>query len=118
MDHGPDPTDVVQQAFAAYLDQDRAVMERVLADDLVFTSPYDDHIDRDAYFTRCFPTADRLLSQVLMHVAAVDDDHVVSVYEYGLQAGGTFRNAELHSIRGGQIHEIQVFFGGAVGEPI
>lgn len=56
-------TEIVRATFDAYLAQDRDAAERLLAHDLVFTSPQDDHIDKTAYLERCFPTADRLVSQ-------------------------------------------------------
>ena len=54
-------TDVVRAAFAAYIAQDRQAAERLIADDFMFTSPQDDHIDREAFFERCFQ---RLLASV------------------------------------------------------
>ena len=79
----------------------------------MLTSPQDDHIDRDAFFERCFPTIHRYHHYTLLHAVDVDEHHVVSVYEYALADGtGTFRNAELHAVRGQQVHEAQVFFGG------
>ena len=36
------------------------------------------------------------------------------MYEYELKDGGTYRNTELITVRGGQVVESQVFFGGAV----
>lgn len=53
--------DVVRAAFAAYLAQDRAAMDRLLAEDFVFTSPQDDHLGKAAFLEICFPTADRLV---------------------------------------------------------
>jgi len=47
--------DVVRAAFAAYLAQDRAAMDRLLAEDFVFTSPQDDHIGKAAFLEICFP---------------------------------------------------------------
>ena len=37
---------IVQACFDAYLPQDRGTAAALLADDYVFTSPQDDHIDR------------------------------------------------------------------------
>jgi len=51
---------LVRAAFAACPARDRAAMDRLLADDHVFTGPQDDHIGRTAFFGKCFPTADRL----------------------------------------------------------
>ncbi|MGH8868509.1 MAG: nuclear transport factor 2 family protein [Actinomycetes bacterium] len=106
-------TDVVRAAMDAYLAQDRAAVEALLADDFVFTSPQDDHIDKAAFMERCFPTTDRLVSQELLHVVDAGEGDVFIVYEYALKAGGQYRNAELSTVRGGQLVETQVFFGGA-----
>jgi ketosteroid isomerase-like protein len=104
----------VRASFAAYLAQDRVTADRLLADDLVFTSPQDDHIDKTSYLERCFPTAHRLVSQEILTIAEADAEGVFILYEYELATGERHRNAEHISVRDGQIVEIQVFFGGQV----
>lgn len=108
----PVDTDVVRASFDAYRAQDRAAIERLLAEDFVFTSPQDDHIDRAAYLERCFPTADRFTSQELLELVSVGAGGVFILYEYELASGERFRNAELITVRDGQLVETQVFFGG------
>ena len=112
------PTDVVRAGLESYQAHDRARSESLIADDFVFTSPQDDHIDRAAFFERCFPTADRLLSQEILAVtptgASAAGDDVFVLYEYELKAGGRFRNVEVQTVRNGQIVAAQVFFGGQV----
>lgn len=109
------PVQTVRELYRCYREQDRAGAERILAPGFRFTSPQDDHIDRDAYFERCFPTVHRFHHYTLLYAVDVDDHHVVSVYEYVLaDGGGTFRNAELHTVRDRLVHEVQVFFGGEV----
>lgn len=107
-------TDIVRAAFEAYRAQDRAAAERLLADDLVFTSPQDDHIDRTAYLERCFPTADRFTSQEILNLVEAGDGGAFLRYEYELASGERYRNAEYHTIRNGQIVKIEVYFGGRV----
>lgn len=107
-------TEIVRACFAGYLDQDREAVDRLLADDFIFTSPQDDHIDKATWFERCFPTTARLVSQELLEVVATDGDDVFALYEYELEAGGRYRNAEVHTVREGRITEVQVFFGGRV----
>jgi len=112
----PDETrskvDTVRAMFDSYLNQDRNAAERLLADAFVFTSPQDDHIDRAAFFERCFPTVNRLVRQDLLHVVQADDDDVFVRYEYELKTGERHRNVEVLTVRDGQITEAQVFFGG------
>jgi ketosteroid isomerase-like protein len=107
-------SDIIRAVFRAYLDQDREAADRLLADDLVFTSPQDDRIDRGAYFERCFPTADRLRSQELLEVVDTGTGGVFILYEYELKDGARHRNTEYLTVRDGQVAEIQVFFGGRV----
>ncbi len=102
----------------SYRAQDRARSESLIAEDFVFTSPQDDHIDRATFFDRCFPTADRLVSQEILAVApagaSTAGEDVFVLYEYELKAGGRYRNVEVQTVRDGQIHQAQVFFGGRV----
>jgi ketosteroid isomerase-like protein len=107
--------ETVRAMFDSYLRQDRDLAERLLAEGFVFTSPQDDHIDRAAFFERCFPTADRLVRQDLLHVVHAGDDDVFVMYEYELKTGERHRNVEVLSVRGDQIAEAQVFFGGRYG---
>jgi ketosteroid isomerase-like protein len=108
------PEQVVRANFDAYRRQDLAACEALLGEQLVFTSPQDDHIDRAAFLERCFPTADHFSRQELLDVVAINDQDVLLFYEYDLEAGGTYRNTEVITVIDGQIVEIQVFFGGLV----
>jgi ketosteroid isomerase-like protein len=110
-------TDIVRASFDAYRSQDRDAAEKLIAQDFVFTSPQDDHIDRRAFFERCFPTADRLTSQETLELVGVGEDNVFILYEYELTTGERHRNAELITVRDGQLVETQVFFGGRVRRP-
>lgn len=105
--------EIVAASVAAYKAQDRASAERIFAPDFVFTSPQDDHIDRATWFDVCFPIADRFVSHELLEVVPTPTG-VISLYEYELQSGERYRNAELAVLRDGQIAEVQVFFGGRV----
>lgn len=104
---------VVRALFDAYRAQDKDAAQRLIADDFVFTSPQDDHIDRTAYLERCFPTADRFTYQEILELADTPGGAFV-LYEYELTTGERFRNAEFITVRGGQAVEVQVFFGGRV----
>jgi ketosteroid isomerase-like protein len=104
-------TDIVRRSFEAFRAQDRETALRLLADDYVFTSPQDDHVDKATYMERCFPTADRFVSQELLDLVESGDD-VFVLYEYELETGDRHRNAEVITVRDGRIVETQVFFGG------
>ena len=110
------PVAVVRELYRCFREQDRAAAELLISPDFRFTSPQDDHLDRDAFFERCFPTIHRFRRYTLLHAVDTDDHHVLSVYEYELaDGGGTYRNAELHTVHDGRADEVQVFFGGRVG---
>lgn len=108
------PADVVEAAFRHYRSQDREAAFALYADDFTFTSPRDDHIDKEAFFEQCFPTADRFTEQRLLHVTPADEELVLVHYEYELTSGGRYRNVEAMTVRDGLIREVQVFFGGRV----
>jgi ketosteroid isomerase-like protein len=105
---------IVEAAFRYYLAQDRESASALYADDFSFTSPQDDHIDKAAFFERCFPTASRAGDQRLLHVTSADEDLVFLYYEYDLTSGATHRNVEAITLRDGLIRDVQVFFGGKV----
>lgn len=105
---------VVEAAFRHYRAQDREAALPLYADDFTFTSPQDDHIDKKAFFERCFPTADRFTEQRFLHVVAVDEEVVFVQYEYELTGGKRFRNMEAITVRDGRIREVQVYFGSEV----
>jgi ketosteroid isomerase-like protein len=78
-------TDAVRASFEAYRAQDLTAAGRLLADDYVFTSPQDDHIGKAAFLERCFPTADRFMSQEIVELVGAGDDGVFLLYEYELR---------------------------------
>ena len=45
----------IRTAFEAYENDDRDALEKVIAEDFSFTSPYDNAIGREEYFLRCWP---------------------------------------------------------------
>ncbi|MFG2636915.1 nuclear transport factor 2 family protein [Streptomyces sp. NPDC048362] len=108
------PAGVVEAAFRHYRSQDRAAALPLYADDFTFTSPQDDHIDKAAFFERCFPTADRFTEQRILHLVAADAEVVLVHYEYEPTTGGRYRNVEAITVRDGLIREVRVFFGGPV----
>jgi hypothetical protein len=79
--------DIVGASFEAYRSQDRDMAERLLAQDFVFTSPQDDHIDKATYTQRCFTTADRFVSQEIIEPVSAGGDGAFILYEYELSTG-------------------------------
>ena len=104
------PDDIARACYQAYVDKDRAAAERLIADDFHFTSPLDNRIDRKSYFERCWPNSEAIASFDYKHVV-VDGERVFVTYEAASTAGKRFRNTELLTVRGGQIVEVEVYFG-------
>ena len=104
------PADLARGVFSAYENVDREAIEALLAAEFTFTSPYDDHIDRDAYFDRCWPGAGHFAGFDLKQIS-VDGARCFVVYEAHLKSGATFRNTEMFCTADGQVCSIEVFFG-------
>lgn len=102
--------DLVRRVFRAYETSDRAEIESLIADDFTFTSPYDDHIDRAAYFERCWPNSG-LIERFEVHQITVDGDTCFAMYTGHGRRGNLFHNTERFEIAGGQIRAVEVFFG-------
>ena len=103
-------TDAVRACYRAYETKDRGTLEAVLAEDFHFSSPLDDHIDRAAYFERCWPNANRLKAFDLEQVVEQGDEVFVR-YVCERTAGGRFRNVEVFRLKDGKIVEVDVYFG-------
>ena len=105
--------ETVEAFMRAFREQDRERAESLMADDFVFTSPQDDHLDKAAWLQRCFPTADHF-DQAARTLQLVEVDGVVlHRYEYGVN-GRRWRNTEATTVRDGRVLEVEVYFGGAV----
>jgi ketosteroid isomerase-like protein len=105
-----DRSDLVRDAYGAYVSGDRSVIERLLADDLVFHSPADAGIDRAEYFERCWPNAS-LISDYELKRLIESGDEVVVTYEATRNDGSRFRNTEVLTFDGEQIRRVEVYFG-------
>jgi hypothetical protein len=88
-------------------------IEKLIPPDFHFTSPLDNRIDRATYFARCWPTSENVSGFEFINLVP-DRDRVFVTYE-GLHANGQrFRNTENVTVRGGQIVEVEVYFGWSV----
>jgi ketosteroid isomerase-like protein len=102
--------DLARRCYETYQTKDRAALDRLLADDFTFTSPYDDHIDRATYFERCWPNAGTFEHYDLKDVV-VHGDSCWVLYEGKRRDGGWFRNTEVLRFTGDKIAAVEVFFG-------
>jgi ketosteroid isomerase-like protein len=100
----------VKKYFNAFEKQDREFAENLLSKNFTFTSPYDDHIGKTAYFEKCW--SENMKNTKYQILELVENEHEAFVtYEARNQNGEKFRNTELFKFDGGKLKEVQVFFG-------
>lgn len=105
---------LVRASYAAYIDKDRAALERVLADDFHFSSPLDNRLDRKTYFERCWPNSARLRDFEFVNLASFDGRKVFITYIATNLDGKRFCNTEVMTLRGDEIVEVEVYFGWSI----
>jgi ketosteroid isomerase-like protein len=105
-----DRLQLVRDAYAAFRDDDRDAIERLLADGFTFFSPPDPGLDRAGFFERCWPNAGRVTSFEFERLADVGDEVLVT-YEATRSDGSRFRNTEVFAFDGDQIARQEVYFG-------
>jgi hypothetical protein len=101
---------VVRDCYTAWTRADRELIESVLADGLVFSSPPDPHLDRAGYFDRCWPNAGATARFDYVRLTEVGEEVLVT-YEATRTDGTRFRNTELFGFDGDRVDRIEVYFG-------
>jgi ketosteroid isomerase-like protein len=104
--------DIIRAIFAAYISNDRKTVEDSLTEDFRFTSPYDDRIDKPAYFERCWRNSDWIERHELEKIFVVGDEAFVT-YKCLAKDGKNFRNTEFFGFEGNKVKRIDVYFGAA-----
>ena len=102
--------EIIRAIFAAYMSNDRRVVEGALTDDFRFTSPYDDEIDKATYFERCWRNSDWIERHELEKIF-VDGNEAFVTYRCVAKGGKNFRNTEFFTFEGGRVKRIDVYFG-------
>ena len=100
----------IHAAYEAYENDDRDALEQVIAEDFSFTSPYDNAIDREEYFQRCWPNHKTTASTMLERIV-IDGDGAYITYVGTNTSGRSFHNTEYMTFRNGKIASVDVFFG-------
>lgn len=100
----------IHAVYEAYENDDRDALEQVIAEDFSFTSPYDNAIDREEYFQRCWPNHKTPASMMLERIV-IDGDGAYITYVGTNTSGRSFRNTEYMTFRNGKIASVDVFFG-------
>ena len=102
--------EMIRGIFAAYMSNDRKVVEDALTDDFRFTSPYDDEIDKATYFERCWRSSDWIERHELEKIF-VDGNEAFVTYRCVAKGGKNFRNTEFFTFEGDRVSRIDVYFG-------
>jgi ketosteroid isomerase-like protein len=105
-----DHLQLVRDSYAAYENGDRELIEKILAEELIFFSPPDPGIDRAAYLERCWPNAGRIESFEFVRLVEVGDEVLVT-YESTRNDGTRFRNTEIFGFQDERISRVEVYFG-------
>lgn len=101
---------LARDAYRAYETNDRALIDRLMSDELMFYSPADPGIDRDSYFERCWPNAELMESFEFKRLIESGDEVLVT-YESTKTDGRRFRNTEVLTFDGSKIRQVEVYFG-------
>src|SRR3989440_3035918 len=102
--------EMIRRIFAAYLANDRAFVENAFSESFRFTSPYDDALDKPAYFERCWKGSDWIERHELERIF-VEGDEAFVTYRCVARGGRTFRNTEFFVFEGDKVKRIDVYFG-------
>jgi len=101
---------LIRAYYGAYETKDRAALESLEGEGFTFTSPYDDHIDRRAYFERCWPNSKAIRRFTIGRLFDRGDEALVQ-YELELTSGTRFRNVEHFRFEDRRVREVVVYFG-------
>jgi ketosteroid isomerase-like protein len=105
-----EPIDIARASYDAYVNKDRAAIEALIAQDFHFTSPLDNRIDRDTYFSRCWTNSEHIAGFRFIHLVP-HGEQVFVTYEGRSHDGHAFRNTEILTVRDGRIVDVEVYFG-------
>ena len=106
----PSRLEIVRDSYRAFATADRELIERVLAEELVFSAPPDVGIDRATYFERCWPNAGHVAAFEFKRLVEAEGEVFVT-YEATRTDGTRFRNTEIFGFAGDRISCIEVYFG-------
>ena len=101
----------VRDNFRAFATADRELIERLLAEDFHFHAPPDPDLDRAGYFERCWPNAGQVTEFEFVRLIEHGEEVVVTYEAQRARDGKRIRNTEIHTVRDGQVVEVEVYFG-------
>jgi len=109
--------EIIRTYYSGWEKKQWSAVDNLLGDGFTFTSPNDDdHIDKRAFKTKCWPQADWIERFDLESVIARDNEAFVK-YLCWTKNGRSFRNLEYFRFEGEKVEAIECYFGGRQGYP-
>ena len=105
---------IIRNYFSNWAKKDWNAVEGALADGFVFTSPFDDQIDKRTYQQKCWPHAEEVERYDVDKVIENGSEAFVR-YQCWMKDGKSIRCTEYFKFINGKIAEIDVFWGGSQG---
>lgn len=102
--------EVVRNFYKAFAEGDRSFVEQHITDDFTFSAPRDPLLDREGYFTRCWPGAGRHQNFTITRIIEHENEIVVT-YEVPEDDGSKGRNTEIFTMEQGKVRRVEVYFG-------
>ncbi len=102
---------IVRDFYQLYMARNREGFAALMHPEFYFTSPKDNHIDKAAYFARCWTPGD-LMRDFTITQMAVTNQFVFVNYTITMKDETThFENVELFTIEDDKVREVRVYFG-------
>ncbi len=100
---------IIREYYAGWEKSDWEVIASKLANDFTFTSPYDDHLNKEAYKERCWRGADSTHAYEFLTIMEKGDE---AFARWNCMINGKLvNNTEYFLFQDGKIKAIEVFFG-------
>ena len=100
---------LIEAYFKAWAARDWAFVEASITPDFTFTSPYDDHIDRETYKSKCWDMVKEIGE--FDFVSSIGNENEAFVRYRNTINGGKVQNTEHFIFEGGKLIVVVVFFG-------
>lgn len=84
--------------------------EEVIGENFTFSSQYDEFINREEYFKRCWPHSAEM-EKINVEKVFSEGDEVFARYECIMKDGKSFRNTEFFTVENGKLKSVDVYFG-------
>ncbi|HQY51629.1 MAG TPA: DUF4440 domain-containing protein [Ignavibacteria bacterium] len=105
-------SEIIRKYLGSYETGERKTIENILSEEFIFSSPQDDHIDRAAYFEKCWPMNTQKPFIPIETIVESGEEAFV-IYDCNM-SGMKFRNTEYIKFSADKIISVEVFFGNEI----